>query len=55
MIRFVCFTALSTNMFYKKAPSKVQKGRNEVQKAFQKRKTLGKWISKISVSSSFVE
>ena len=34
------FTALSTSLFYKKAPSVVEKARNEVQKG----KTLGKWI-----------
>ena len=38
------FTALSTSLFYKKAPSVVDKARSEVQKALQKGKTLGKWM-----------
>ena len=42
-------------MFYKKAPSKGDKDRNEVQKALQKRKTLGKWIWKNVVSGSVLE
>ena len=36
------FTALSTSLFYKKAPSVVDKARNEEQKGLQKVKTLGK-------------
>ena len=42
MIQFFILTALSTSLFYKKAPSVVEKARNEVQKALQKGKTLGK-------------